>query len=447
MEYENQEWEISLKDMLFSVLYQWKKIIVFALVFAILLGGLKAFLEYKGNITEQQTEEGTIVALTEQEKYDNQKKLLEHRIDEYESMITVQNKYMMESALMQIDFHRSYEASASLYVSSDYQIMPGMIYQNENYSSAIMAYYCSLLNDNMALEEIAEEFNMDVRYLRELISVSVDANYIRIVVWHSRMETAEQIMERLIDSIKDAQSTVKKTIGAHSVEVLMQSTYEYTGNEISEKQRDEEERLVELETMLENAENELSGLVAPETAVVSCVKWTILGCIAGGVLSVMWFCVAFLFGNKVNSAEELKRRLGVKILGNTMQEKEKNCKIDSFLRRMDGRMTENTDANYALIGERILTCIEDNKTALISGNIENEETQKLISQLRKNTVGAELIECGSILKNADAVRNLRENRNVILVEVCGLSSYKQIIKELEMIREANAELIGCIVVE
>ncbi len=41
------EQEIDLKDLMFAVLHKWKGILLVAIVFAILLGGVKAVMTYR----------------------------------------------------------------------------------------------------------------------------------------------------------------------------------------------------------------------------------------------------------------------------------------------------------------------------------------------------------------------------------------------------------------
>ena len=53
MNYELQDWEMSFKDMFFSVLYKWKQILVIAVVIALALGGMQAFKTRESNIANK----------------------------------------------------------------------------------------------------------------------------------------------------------------------------------------------------------------------------------------------------------------------------------------------------------------------------------------------------------------------------------------------------------
>ena len=49
--------ELDLKSLLFYILRQWKSIVIFAVIFAFLMGGLLAFLEYKTGVDMDMTDD------------------------------------------------------------------------------------------------------------------------------------------------------------------------------------------------------------------------------------------------------------------------------------------------------------------------------------------------------------------------------------------------------
>lgn len=145
--YQNYEQEIDLKDLMFSVLRRWRPIILIAIIFALLLGGLKVF---KGL---GQIKDAEFMAEKEQEyqdsldQYEISKARLSKEIENIKNSLESQNEYMEKSILMNINPYDEYAASASFYVSTDYQIMPGMVYQNPDTAASIMAAYMSMIQD------------------------------------------------------------------------------------------------------------------------------------------------------------------------------------------------------------------------------------------------------------------------------------------------------------
>ena len=445
MDNENQELFIDLKDLMFSVLYSWKKIILAVIVFALLAVGVAFAKDHisLGN-TDTDTDE-VIEKISDEEKYENEKLLLERRIAEYEAMIANQYQYLNESALMQSRHDHAYEAFAKIYVTSDYQIMPGMTYQNKDYTQAVMSHYISALSDVSILQEIAAEVNLDVKYLRELIDVCIsDGSFIQIRAYHSSSMEAQQIVDLLVSTIKTLQPNTEKTIGKHSVDVVLESVYLYTEDFISERQRAEEALLIEYETALKKTIDTLASLEAPGS---NYLKWSVLGGAAGGVLYVFLLLVAYFTSGVIHSVDELNQYFALKILGKIKNETLKLDSIGRWLRGLEGKTAENTEANYELIAERIFTCTAGQENILVACNADTLLGNEITQNLQQHLSVPKLIICDNMLTDAQAIRSLREYSAIILVEICGKSSAKSLRKELELIKDANCKLIGCIFVE
>ena len=128
--YQNYEQEIDLKDLMFAVLRRWRPIILIAIIFALLLGGFKAVRGLG------QMKDAEYVASKQQEydnsmdQYEMSKERLEKEIENIKASLESQNDYMENSVLMNINPYDEYTTAVSFYVATDYQIMPGMAYQN-----------------------------------------------------------------------------------------------------------------------------------------------------------------------------------------------------------------------------------------------------------------------------------------------------------------------------
>ena len=140
------EHEVDLKDLIFAVLHQWKPILAIAIVFAVLLGGGKGFLTYRSQSdpeTAAQKEEDYQNAV---KQYENDVEYSEHEIKNIESAIESQQNYLEKSILMNLSPYSIYEAQSDLFIKTDYEIMPGMIYQNIDYTNTILQAYQNIIS-------------------------------------------------------------------------------------------------------------------------------------------------------------------------------------------------------------------------------------------------------------------------------------------------------------
>lgn len=425
MEYENGEWSISLKDMCFYLLLRWKKIIVCAIVAALLMGGFQAVLCMGDD--SKNTEE--LSAVVEEQEDSNVEALLED-----------QRKYMQESILMRLDTYNSFCAKASVFASYGYQIMPEL--EEQQYTHEVLQFYEKLLNDSKTLEEIAKQVETETEYLSEVVSVVISDNWLEISVLHYDKQTAEQVLTLLIDNLNMAKDKVTKRVGEHSIDIMTAPIAKEIGEKVNNKQTKEREYLSELEA----AQNELNALHNPTAMVTSCIKMMIIGFIAGGVLSVVLLCVIFIFSDKVYSGEELERRLGVRIIGKISNEKRIGDPVTRWFRRLEGRIEKNTQENFALIAERINCCTEKNKVVAIAEECDGNSSVRISGELNK-CVENKFAHIGCVLEDVQALRSLADYKEVVLVVYVNASNYKNVVKELSQLNDADVKCIGCILVE
>ena len=186
MNYELQDWEMSFKDMFFSVLYKWKQILVIAVVIALALGGMQAFKTRESNIANKASYESKLAS------YERSLAVAQGNYDYANQKVENQKRYLQESTLMQIDAYNAYQARITFYISSDYQIMPEMTYQNEDISKSLVAIYKLCITDDNVIAQVSEELGMESKNLRELVSVSQPSDHVlSVVVSHSMDDIAK----------------------------------------------------------------------------------------------------------------------------------------------------------------------------------------------------------------------------------------------------------------
>ena len=87
--------------------------------------------------------------------------------------IANQQEYLDHSIWINMSPYDVCEARADLFVSTGYQIMPGMEYQNRDNTDTILQAYQSLLTSSAVLEDVAKQVKTEPRYLEELVEVTI----------------------------------------------------------------------------------------------------------------------------------------------------------------------------------------------------------------------------------------------------------------------------------
>ena len=444
MNYENQDWEMSFKDMLFFVLYKWKKIVLVGLALGLVLGGFQAFQTMSNPVDLQKAE---AKYQQQMDKYNRERDVLEGSISSAKLMVENQKDYLLNSTLMQLGTHNVYEAKADLYITTDYQIMPDMVYQNEDNSGSIIAVYESVLKNNDVIYQVAEKVSMDTKHLKELITVTDVTNHVlEIIVLHNDVEKAEQVLDLLIEHIEATKPTADRIIGEHKVEVLLRTSGPYVDNNgfLAGKREKQEQYLADYEENLEVLEQELKELKKTKpsmnkgsSVLQTGAKWAAIGVAVGAVLAVVYYCVVFVFRTTVYSAEELAARIGIRSLGCVIAEDVRYDVLTRLMRKKEGRIVENSDRNAALVAQTVRNYCTTQESVLVAGRAEPAAIQMLTENLRPYLADIKLTPTGSLLKDADAVSGLRQCDAVLLVESCGKTKYKTIGLERERIEDAG----------
>ena len=113
----------------------------------------------------------------------------------------------------------------------------------------------------------------------------------------------------------------------------------------------------------------------------------------------------------------------------------------------EGRLTENSPENMALIAANIRNYCKDVKVVLVSSDLETEQTERNGAELQRALPDIRFESYGSLLRDPEALRKLPVCDGVLLVLVCGKSRYSQVKKSLERVTDAGKTVLGCVVVE
>ena len=271
-----QEREISLKDMLFTALRGWRKIVVFAIICAVLFGSFTAVtrvmdmndpkmlekwnMEYEvaygsywaeiNNLDRQGADNDRLASQAELEierldikkaDYEGNLADLEAKIEYYKARIEdckdnieqlklekEKLEYYLEyrkeqnknSLLMAIDPYNVNVYESFLRIDSGYEILPGNTYQNQDLTPEIIETYRLLVNNTEFYKKMITELGLktEVRYLTEIISVGgYGMNSIRIRVISDNKVDAEKIGNYIAAEIKSVQTNVIASIADHEL--------------------------------------------------------------------------------------------------------------------------------------------------------------------------------------------------------------------------------------
>lgn len=464
--------ELDLKDLMFAILRKWRTVLVVAVVLAAALGGGKALQAFRASQDVETQTEAKDAYERELDSYTTAKESGEREIENISEDIQAQQTYMDESVLMNMSPYDVCEASADLFIKTDYQIMPGMVYQNADYTDSILQAYQSVMTSAALQENVAKTVSLEPQYLKELISVKRGSftsgmaadgtteyarytNLLTIKVRYSDKEKAQEILDGILSNVTGLQEQIAATIGPHTVSIVNQAVGSTVDMDLVKQQKDARDQLTDLQQSLSDKEAALKELKEPSApslgksaAVKAGVKYAVLGGVLG--VFVVAFCISavFVMSDKVYAAKDIRRRYGLDLLGTVAVDGKKNGGIDAWLARLEGRkVCADSEQNGALLAANMQNYAGDRKKLLVTGLVEESQLKQVVEMVQKQLKGYELAIGANMLECAETLKKLPECEGVVLVEQSGVSGYSEMTQEIEKIKSMDKAIVGCVVFE
>lgn len=422
---EQEKQVIFFSDLLFSALYRWKTMVAAALILALALGGFQFYQSSIGSKTVSQ-EAAASVAHSQ-----NQIKIINENIQS-------QQAYMDNSILMTMDPYNVSKITTDFYVYTDYQILPGMEYQNPDKTPAVLRAYKMLLHSQEALDSFCAATNLEPAYLPELITAEVitNSNALNIAVRCPDMKTAQALTDAIVAYLESSKESVEKQITKHDTSVISSPSNSPVDLELAKVQTEAATRLTTLRQSLTDANTELKTLknLASDAQAVSPIIMAVIGAVLGVFLVGCWAVVAHLASDKVYSGRVLENRTGIRVLGAVP-----GTGKHRLLRKLEGRAME---CSMDVIAMNIRNYC-GGKTALLCLGSWNQEKKSALSEALKE-VGITAAFEESPLHSAAALKALPEQEAVVLLVTCGKTRYSQTEKEMLLITDQDKPLLGSV---
>ena len=449
MQTNNNEQIIYLKDLFFSVLYSWKKILILAVVLAMVLGGWKGLSSYRSAKAAEGSDPS--VYAEKLEAYEEEKAALESKLESIQNNIDHLTTYIEKSAFMQIDPYAFYEVSVSLFADTGYQVNPGLAYQTPDRTLAVLNGYATMITGDTFMRAVAKELDIEATYLPELFSTTIleNKNTLQVSVKFPTSEGAHAVLEMIKKQLAENQASIADSIAAHTLNFIQSDVRQLSDITLADLQTAQEQKLLDLYDSMQVLEDEISALAAPQldagslskSAIVkSAVIFAVIGGIAGLFIGVLAAWVCHICSNKVYSARTLTNRTQVKVLG-CLNAEEKQCRITKLVRKLDDRNLADSAYQAKLITSNIRNLCAGSQHLLVACAAENAVLSAALQQAMPDV---KVTICGSLLSDIDAIDALAQCNRVLLVEQCNTSKYAHIQQSVELIANNEKTLLGCV---
>ena len=432
MDSQQAERTIYFKDLVFSIMYRWRTVLVAMLVGAVLMGGM----EWIGGSNEVTL---NTVSITPE----NQIKIDQYRstLERTQKLIDSHSVYLEQSILISLDSYAAYTAGiyASVYPMSEAEAEDAPYDQ----TAAILHAYRTGIMDTAAMEAIGKKHDIEQIYLVELITTEVtNTGILRITVRGRTPEEAEAITASLKETLQSQQENISQVIMPHKLQMSSFHSGPVIDKALYDLQNTAQQRLTTLKNTATTTTTELNKLLPTQLQAGQAqpVLFAVVGAFLGAFLVAVIACVQHIGSGKVYSARTLKDRTGVRILGCVCGKNRSS--IDRWLRKLEGR-TIYTQPD-GIIANIVNRCTEY-KHLLVFGCCDADMIRPLMDELTRSGIQCTL--CPEPAGSVQAIKALPNCNAAVLVETCGESAYDDVIWTMETVGEYGKTLLGCVLID
>lgn len=387
MEQQEYEREIDLKNLLYYVLCRWKLLLVAGLLCMVVLGGYKYVSTGKEQVVDLES--------AEEEEEIGPEQLVQNVIDGLE-----------ESSVL---------------------------------SGDTLLYY----NLRTRARELAEE--------RGKLEYQLQASQNQLEELEKQQSEFEQTWQENLTGEDAALLYGQKMTLANSVLSCKRdiASTEYQIETLKKKEQENaKSTAVLLETLEEQEETEEEEAIIAADPFRTAIKFAVIGLVGGVFAAAFVLCLMYLFSGKLLDAETVKDIYGLRLLS-VIPVKEARKGIDGLIDRLNGHIFHTREEAYDVIYGRMFNLAGDleGKTVLVTGTAEESCLQDLTEYLRTKKDSVNYVIFANPLKNLEALRELRQADEILLVEQTGKSRLAEIRQELNFIDDLKKRPLGVAVVE
>lgn len=467
------ERKLVLGDIVWYVLKKWRVLLVFILLFAVLLGGVKYRQDYKIANTPVVTQS----LLDVKNSLSKDDLLLVEQLVILNNRIDYRNEYRSNSIMMNIDPFDEKTVTLQYFIDNE---------NDEKSSDLIFAYRNYVLNGKLG-KDVVENLNLDTKpeYITELFQFeSSDESSFSVVIRHSDEDECTAIADEVKNLLNQYKTIVGSKVGEHQLNILSDDKSTVVDDELDQIQRDDQTYVESLKISLsglrssltdttttvlnnwdeilrleaegdEKAEQEENQVAQPTHALVSIDgKYVLMGGLIGFFFATALLVLIYILSGKLRNKEELNDLQVINLGSVSLKKYRKGLggyidKMVDKIERVGCKIPSKEQQIQHLVSNIQLACERTSihKVCIVSTEkCDNEELlDTLKNELKKLSV--ELIYCSDVNYSSEALMNLSQCGNAIIMEEQQKSYYKEIRNEVGLCKENKINILGSILVE
>ena len=415
---------MNMKELFALLVRRCRAVLLTALIFAVLLGGVQAFRTSRSNSDESDVSAEEQIA----SQYADLAALKQQMTTTKAKVASLQ-EYVVQAPLMEIDPYRVYTTTMLIGLTPA-ENAPGASASQEYSDGAVCAAWLAGTDiQKLAADtSFAEIGNL---YLQDLFSAKpLSGGVLSLRTYGTSQERAEELADMLYQGLHrqfSGESSSTPTVNA----VLSSATLCETNTEIADKQ---DKIFKELTTAKESLTTLISKVQSQELAlphddetpspVKSGVKYAVLGFAVGIILACLWILVKAMFSGRIETAGQLETMGGAPYWGTLAVAKRKSDRwADAILGET---LWADRNAAAAHLADRVAACDSASAGIAIISSLSDqpEELDDFVAALKDRDYSVSVIM--NVASDPAAFACLKKNGLILLAERRGMTRMERL---------------------
>lgn len=415
---------MNMKELFALLVRRCRAVLLTALIFAVLLGGVQAFRTSRSNSDESD--------VSAEEKIASQYAdlaALKQQLTTTKAKVASLQEYTTHAPLMEIDPYRVYTTTMLIGLTPAENAPVASASQEYSDGAVCAAWLAGTDIQKLAADtSFAEIGNL---YLQDLFSAKpLSGGVLSLRTYGTSQERAEELADMLYQGLHrqfSGESTSIPTVNA----VLSSATLCETNTEIADKQdkifkelTTAKESLTTLTSKVQSQESALPHGDETPSPVKSGVKYAVLGFAVGIILACLWILVKALFSGRIETAGQLEAMSGAPYWGTLAVAKRKSDRwADAILGET---LWADRNAAAAHLADRVAACDSASAGIAIISSLSDqpEELDDFVAALKDRDYSVSVIM--NVASDPAAFACLKKNGLILLAERRGMTRMERL---------------------
>ena len=415
---------MNMKELFALLVRRCRAVLLTALIFAVLLGGVQAFRTSRSNSDESDVSAEEQIA----SQYADLA-ALKQQLTTTKAKVASLQEYTTHAPLMEIDPYRVYTTTMLIGLTPAENALGASASQEYSDGAVCAAWLAGTDIQKLAADtSFAEIGNL---YLQDLFSAKpLSGGVLSLRTYGTSQERAEELADMLYQGLHrqfSGESTSIPTVNA----VLSSATLCETNTEIADKQdkifkelTTAKESLTTLTSKVQSQESALPHDDETPSPVKSGVKYAVLGFAVGIILACLWILVKAVFSGRIETAGQLETMGGAPYWGTLAVTKRKSDRwADAILGET---LWADRNAAAAHLADRVAACDSASAGIAIISSLSDqpEELDDFVAALKDRDYSVSVIM--NVASDPAAFACLKKDGLILLAERRGMTRMERL---------------------